>query len=158
MTYLMLLLVPLFTADDKVDRATLGVETRQPSADEAEKHDLPKGVRVAGRIVTSVEEDGPADKAGIKKGDVILKLDKNVFHSDDSMQDFLRVTEPGKKVVVTIKRKKKEMKLKVTLGKKEVEKKGITWEFAGLEQLDAAIKEAKKRETLVLVGVSGCET
>lgn len=92
--------------------------------------DEPKGVIGVklkiddGKIV--VEEpikNGPADKAGIKANDVILKVDdfkvKDKAEEDDLAELRKEVTKhnPGDKIKVTVKRGDKEMTVEVTVAK-----------------------------------------
>jgi len=142
--------------------AALGAETRVPTADEAKTYDLGKLVgRVQGQHVSSVDKGGPADKAGLKPGDVLLVLDANKLFSRDDLEDFLRVSKPGAQVKVAVKRAEtfKEATITVTLGANRVEGKDklFAWQYAGLGQLDAAVAAAKKEGKLVLVGLSGAD-
>lgn len=68
-----------------------------------------------GVLVTSVDKDGPAAKAGMKAGDVILKFDgKSVAAGEDLREEVHRV-EGGKEVAVTVQRDGKAVDLKVQL-------------------------------------------
>jgi S1-C subfamily serine protease len=143
--------------------AALGADTRVPTAEEARTYELGKLVgRVQGQYVASVEKGGPAEKAGLKPGDVLLVLDANKVFSRDDIDDFLRVSRPGAKVKMLVKRADtyKEESVLVTVGANKVEDKDkhFTWQYAGLGQLDAAVAAAKKDGKLVLVGLSGAET
>ena len=145
------------------EAAALGAETRVPSADEAKTYQLGRLVgKVQGQYVSGLDKDGPADKAGLKAGDVLLVLDANKVFSRDDIEDFLRVSEPGAKVKVLVKRAGtyKEETVTVTLGASKVEdkEKHFTWQYAGLGQLDACLAAAKKDGKLVLVGLSGADT
>ncbi len=118
-----------------------------------------------GQIVESVFANGSADAAGIRKGDAILKLDENAISSRDAILDFLRVTKPGNKVRVKLKRVEtlKTEEVHVKLGRRELAAdeaptSQFTWDFAGLAQLDQALERANKQKKLVLVGLSGAET
>ena len=145
---------------EKIKRAVLGADTRTPTRDEVKDYGLKSPVRPEGRVITSFAEESPAKEAGLKKGDVIVGMNGNVFQSEDSLFDFLKVTPAGTKVKAKVKRAKSgdEEEVEITLGEKKVEKKGIQWQFAGLEQLDDAIAKAKKDGKTVLVGISGAET
>jgi len=140
--------------------ASLGVETRAPTKAEAKEYDLPRAGKVQGQMVESLEAGSPAEKAGIGKGDVILKLNENKIYSRDAIEDFLRVTKPGTEVKALVKRAKtyKEEEVAVKLGERASKDKGIVWQYASLEQLEAALARAKKEEKFVLVGISGAET
>jgi Do/DeqQ family serine protease len=96
----------------KVQRALLGVsvqEINQQLADEKGLGDL-KGVYVA-----EVIENGAADKAGIKKGDVILKINEVEVNSSSRLQEEIGKNKPGDKVKVSLRRKDKAMELEPTL-------------------------------------------
>jgi len=143
--------------------AALGADTRVPTAEEAKTYELGKLVgRVQGQCVASVDKGGPAEKAGLKPGDVLLVLDANKVFSRDDIDDFLRVSQPGAEVKMLVKRADtyKEENVMVTLGANKVEDKDkhFAWQYAGLGQLDAAVAAAKKKGKLVLVGLSGAET
>jgi len=156
--FIAILLLPQDSTPRK--EASLGLETRAPTKAEAKEYSLPGGVKVQGQLVESLGAGSPAEKAGIGKGDVILKLNENKIYSRDAFEDFLRVTKPGTEVKILVKRAKtyKEEELKVTLGERESKERRISWQYASLEQLDAALAQAKKDGKKVLVGISGAET
>jgi len=144
-------------------KAALGADTRVPTGDEAKAYQLDKSVgKTQGQYVVRVEKDGPAEKAGLKAGDVLLALEANKVFSRDDIEDLLRVSPPGSKVKALVKRAGtyKEEIVTVALGTIKGEDKGkhLTWQHAGLGQLDAALAAAKKHGKLVLVGLSGADT
>jgi S1-C subfamily serine protease len=96
----------------KVQRALLGVsiqEINQTLADEKGLTDL-KGVYVA-----EVVDGGAADKAGIKQGDVILKVAGVEVKSSSRLQEEVGKYRPADKVVFTIRRKSSVMDIEATL-------------------------------------------
>jgi predicted metalloprotease with PDZ domain len=143
--------------------AGIGVESRAATAEEAKTYGLDqlKGCP-AGQFVSAVEKGGPAEKAGLQAGDMLVALDANKFYSRDDLDDFLRVSEPGAKVKATVKRAGtfKEETLTVTLGAstKAASNGQFRWQYAGVGQLDQALAAAKKANKPVLVGLSGAET
>lgn len=146
-----------------VKKATLGAETRVPSADDVKLYQLIRLVgKVQGQCVTAMDKSGPAAKAGLKAGDILLALDANRIFSRDDIEDFLRVSQPGAKVQAVVKRAGtfKEELIGVTLGETKVASANqqFTWQYAGLGQLDAALAAANKHRRLVLVGLSGADT
>jgi len=74
--------------------------------------------------VKKVVPDGPADKAGFKAGDVIIKFDGEMVHASDDLTQLLNGSEPNQKVEVEVLRGDKTVKLTITLGRKGSPKKG----------------------------------
>ncbi|MEW1772814.1 trypsin-like peptidase domain-containing protein [Streptomyces sp. NPDC086777] len=64
----------------------------------------------------AVESGGPADKAGLKPGDVITKLDDTVIDSGPTLIGEIWTHKPGDKVEITYKRNGSEHTATVTLG------------------------------------------
>jgi serine protease Do len=71
----------------------------------------------SGVLVTSVDADGPAAKAGMKAGDVILKLKSASIQDGDDLRDALSEAEGGSEVAITVQRDGRPVELKVTLAK-----------------------------------------
>ena len=63
----------------------LGISCSDVEQRQAREYDIPNGV-----YVREVNEDGPADKAGIRKGDVIVALNEVPVGSMDELSDMLR--------------------------------------------------------------------
>ncbi|MFH9672765.1 S1C family serine protease [Streptomyces sp. NPDC017405] len=66
-----------------------------------------------------VESGGPADKAGLKPGDVITKLDDHVIDSGPTLIGEIWTHKPGDKVAITYKRSGQEHTVDLTLGARE---------------------------------------
>ncbi len=64
----------------------------------------------------TVVNDGPADKAGIREGDVITKVDGKDVNERNSLGSLLGQYEPGDKVTLTVNRDGKNQSITVTLG------------------------------------------
>ncbi|OEV31964.1 protease, partial [Streptomyces nanshensis] len=67
----------------------------------------------------AVTKDGPADKAGLKSGDVITKLDDTTIDSGPTLIGTIWTHQPGEKVKITYKRDGKEATTDVTLGSRK---------------------------------------
>lgn len=149
-------------AESEIKPAALGADTRAPTAEEAKTYGLDALVgRVRGQYVTALDKEGPAAKAGLKAGDVILSLDDNKLYSRDDLEDVMRVTKPGASVKVAVKRAGtfKEEALTVTLGTAlAASKDAFTWQYAGPGQLNQTRARARKEGKLILVGLSGADT
>lgn len=86
-----------------VQRGYLGVQIADLTQELKTEKNLPnlKGVYIA-----KVIEDGSADKAGIKEGDVILKVGTKEVNSAAALQEEIGKMRPGDKVAVTIRDRK----------------------------------------------------
>ncbi len=72
-----------------------------------------KGVKIGGTV-----PDSPAEKAGLKKGDVIKKFDGEEVNNLRDYSNLLKQHKPGDKVVITIDRNGKTVKVELTLGER----------------------------------------
>jgi serine protease Do len=72
-----------------------------------------------GVLVSSVDADGPAAKAGMKAGDIILKLGTETIEDGDDLREAVAEAKGGTEVTVTVQRDGKPIDLKVTLAKTE---------------------------------------
>ena len=97
-------------------RGWLGVRIQQVTKEIADVEKL-KGTE--GALVASVGEGSPAEKAGLKAGDIILKFDGKKIDTMRALPKLVSNTEVGKKVELEIWRNKKLIKKKLTLGRLE---------------------------------------
>jgi len=86
----------------KVSRGRIGVVIQDLTKDLAESFGLSKA---QGAVVNAVEKGGPADKAGIEAGDVILKFDGKPITGSGDLPRMVGATKPGSRVTVQIWRK-----------------------------------------------------
>ncbi|UCF79760.1 MAG: PDZ domain-containing protein [Candidatus Eiseniibacteriota bacterium] len=70
-----------------------------------------------GALVSDVDEGSPADKAGIKKGDVIVRVDQKPVEGVEQLVALVKKRGPGDQVVVVVLREGTKKKLTATLGK-----------------------------------------
>ena len=68
--------------------------------------------------MSKVFEGDPADKAGIREGDVIVSIDGNNIETSRQLSRTVAGLDVGKKTTVTLKREGKTLTRKVTLGKR----------------------------------------
>ena len=97
-------------------RGWLGVRIQQVTKEIAEVEKLEKP---EGALVASVSEKSPADKAGIKAGDIILEFDGKKVDTMRTLPKLVAQTEVGKRVMVKIWRNQKLISKKVILGRLE---------------------------------------
>jgi membrane-associated protease RseP (regulator of RpoE activity) len=74
-----------------------------------------------GVLIEGVVEDGPAEKAGIESGDIVIKMGDEKIEGIGEFRDILGMKNPGDKLKVTVVRKGKEVDCTVELGKKKHE-------------------------------------
>ncbi|MFQ6092902.1 MAG: PDZ domain-containing protein [bacterium] len=72
--------------------------------------------RDAGVLVNDVEEESPAQEAGIREGDVIIEYDGRPIRSTGSLIRKVRASDPGDEVKITVVRKGREKTLTATIG------------------------------------------
>ncbi len=87
--------------------------------------------KLAGRrgvLVTSVEKDSPAAKAGLQAGDVILAFDGHDVQQGRDLREAVRKAEAGKALPLKAQRDGRPLELQVTLAKPERERqeRGVT--------------------------------
>ena len=95
-----------------VQRAVLGIMGGTVTSELNDKEDLGT---VDGVYVQEVTEDGAAQKAGIKKGDVITGLNDKSIKTMAELQEALAKCVPGAEIRVKVLRDKKEKTIDVTL-------------------------------------------
>jgi serine protease Do len=69
-----------------------------------------------GALIAGIENNSPADKAGFKRGDLVIALDGKKIVDSTSLRNMVSATPPGKKVDLKIVRDGKEQTIPVTLG------------------------------------------
>jgi serine protease Do len=92
--------ISLFNEDE--NRAMLGIVTEG---------------NAKGASVSSVTKDGAAEKAGLKKGDILTSIGNKKIETTDDVTEAIRSHKPGDKVNITYLRDGKEQKQTVELGK-----------------------------------------
>jgi len=96
----------------KVRRGMLGVTIQSVDADLAASLNLPAA---RGAIVTSVAPGGPAERAGIKRGDVITAINKQSVADNNSLRNLVASMAPGSNVEVTARRNGNDQNFQVAL-------------------------------------------
>ena len=96
----------------KVVRGWLGVEIQEvtPALAKSFGLDAPNGALVAG-----VDKSGPAGKAGIQQGDIIVKFDGDVVHDEHELPEMVAQTALGKTVPVEVIRDGKHLMLTASI-------------------------------------------
>ena len=93
--------------------AHLGVILDEVTPEKAQELKLPA---VAGAIVTSVEANSPAAKAGLEKGDVIVEFDGIRVRSSAELRRLIHETPPGRTVAIKVKHGGQDRTVSAKLG------------------------------------------
>ena len=97
-------------------RGWLGVRIQEVTKEIA---DVEKLKKPQGALVASVGQNSPAEKAGIKAGDIILEFDGKKINTMKKLPNVVASTEVGKSVELKIWRNKKLISKRLTLGRLE---------------------------------------
>ena len=123
-------------------RGWLGVRIQEVTKEIAEVEKLKEP---SGALVASVSEKSPADKSGLKAGDIILELDGKKINSTRELVKVVASTKVGKSVTIKVWRNKRLISKKLTLGRLESSK-----EFKSAKKLPTKNTETEI-ETLKIV-------
>jgi hypothetical protein len=97
-------------------RKYIGVYCNELNAELAEHFGIKEG---AGLIVAKLTEDGPAAKAKIRVGDVIVRVDGRRIETVDALIDLVQAMDKGAKVKVELLRDKKPLTVEVEVAEEE---------------------------------------
>ena len=97
--------------DGQVTRGWIGVEPVELNSDLAESFGIKQ---TEGVIITGVLQNGPAFKAGLKPGDVLLAVGEKDVHNVSELLTLIAAQTPGTAVKMRIKRRDADLSLEVT--------------------------------------------
>ena len=100
------------TRTGKVRRGMLGVTIQPLTSDLASSLGLSE---VRGALVSSVRPDSPAERAGVRRGDVIVAFNGRPVTDSNSLRNEVASTQPGTEVTLAISRDNREQQVRVTL-------------------------------------------
>lgn len=123
-----------------VQRAILGIEGGELNAKVSKELGIDK---TQGFYVNKVTTHSGAEKAGIKKGDIIVKLDDQAITSYSELLEYISTKRPNDVVAVSVLRDHKTIAIPVTLSKREL----LTYNFNGLELENLSPADKKKFNT-----------
>ena len=104
---------------EESEQGYLGIQGKDITDEYAEGFNMPNGV-----YIVKIVENSPADKCGLKAGDIITKFDNRDITSQDTLNNILSNRKAGEEVELTVQRNNakgeyEEVTLKVTLGAKK---------------------------------------
>ena len=100
----------------RVTRPFLGVSHQQINPALASFYGLPVKY---GAFILQVSADGPAAKAGVQEGDILVRLGDDPVDDDHPFLNVLMKQEPKSKISLRVNRDGKELQLEVVLGERE---------------------------------------
>ncbi|WP_296945520.1 Do family serine endopeptidase [uncultured Massilia sp.] len=116
--------IPVTTAKSVLDaivkhgqvvRGWIGVESQDITPELARSFGLG---REEGAIIAGVVRGSPADRAGVRPGDILLAVEGKRVASTNDMMNLIADLPPGGKATLTVMRKNREAKLDVTVGRR----------------------------------------
>ena len=99
----------------QVVRGWIGVESQDVTPELADSFGLAKD---RGAIIAGVVHGGPADRAGMRPGDILVAVQGKKVTSTSDMMNFIAALPPGDKAKLTVVRKDHESTLDVTIGRR----------------------------------------
>jgi len=116
-------LLPQLKDKGKVVRGFVGVTIQKVTPDLADSLGMKQA---GGALVADVNKGGPADRAGIKTGDVIVEFDRKEIKDSGDLPLQVARTAPGKTVQIKVLRNSKEMTLPLAVGEVKETKEIVT--------------------------------
>jgi serine protease DegQ len=98
-----------------VTRGWIGVEVQDLTPELAESFKRPN---TSGALIAGVLKGGPADRAGIKPGDILVAVDGNPVIDSSSMLNLIAALPPGKTAPITVIRNGREKTVTINVGKR----------------------------------------
>jgi len=110
--------IPINEVKSKIDALSkpilnLGIQIRELDSATAKKYDLPEGI-----YISSVDEFSPAEKAGLKIGDIIVKCDGTAVKNFDQLKTIKEGKNAGDTINIEVVRDKKNISVSVVLEEK----------------------------------------
>jgi len=118
----------------KVSRAFLGVMIQPITADLAQAFKLSKS---EGALIADVNPGSPAERAGLKPGDVVTKIDDHAVADSRTLRLMIGEMSPGKVVQMAVVRDGMERQYSVTLGEQPSDKVAASNVLGGASSLRA---------------------
>lgn len=103
-------------ATGRVERGFIGITMQDLTPELAEFFELKS---TKGVVIMDVTKNSPAEKAGLKKDDVIIRVNGREISDSRDVRNIIGLTPPGRKVTMTIVRNGKEKNIEITVGSRE---------------------------------------
>lgn len=100
-------------ATGKVSRGFVGVMLQQMDQNLAKAFNLDKA---EGALVTEINKGSPAEKSGLKQGDIIIKYNKHPVTQIGAFRNAIALMKPGQRINLTVLREGKTIELPIEIG------------------------------------------
>jgi predicted metalloprotease with PDZ domain len=138
-------------------KAWLGVTVQSLTGQLADYFGTKEGV-----LVSSVVEDSPADRGGVKAGDILTMVDSDEIREPADLPTVIAAREPGEGIAVHLIRKGKPVAARVELGETPQEKRGQAQVYLwggeeGLEGIEGleGLEGLENLKALEILGIPG---
>jgi serine protease DegQ len=98
-----------------VTRGWIGIEAQDITPELAESFKLKQ---TEGSLIAGILRDSPADKAGLRAGDILLEIEGKPVSDSGSMLNLIAVLKPNQKATLKIARAEKILNIPVIIGKR----------------------------------------
>jgi serine protease Do len=131
-------ILPQLKEKGKVTRGWLGVMIQRVTPELAKQFGLEKS---EGALVAQVVEDSPAERAGIKREDIVIEFDRKRIYKMSELPKIVADTPVGKQVEVKIIRGRREKTLQVKVGELKEERVAKAGEFTTEKELGLTVQD-----------------
>ncbi len=131
-------ILPQLKEKGEVTRGWLGVMIQRVTPELAKQFGLEKS---EGALVAQVMENSPAERAGVKREDIIIEFDDKKIHKMNELPKIVANTPVGKQVELRVVRQGKEKKLKIEVGELKEEKVAKAGEFTTEKELGLTVQD-----------------
>jgi len=112
-------LLPMLLRDGHITRSGLGVriiDVHRLSPEDRDALHLPDGMRISGAVVAYVAPSGPADRAGLQPGDIIVGFEGAPIERSTQLEWLASTAGVGRPVLLRVQRASQAFDIRVTLG------------------------------------------
>jgi serine protease DegQ len=102
-------------AGGSVTRGYIGIQAQEVTQELAESFKIPGATGV---LIAGVERNGPAEKGGVKPGDVLIAVNGRPTRDPAAMLDAVAALAPGSQATLKLRRNQGEIDVAVTVGKR----------------------------------------
>ncbi|MGZ8155528.1 MAG: Do family serine endopeptidase [Burkholderiales bacterium] len=104
----------------QVTRGWIGVGVQDMTQELSESFKLPE---IRGALITEVFRGTPADKAGVRLGDILVAVNGQAVMDSASMLNLVAALNPGKEATLKVVRSQQQTELKVTVGRRPLQQR-----------------------------------